>query len=204
MAFKFALLPSPSNLFIISGANHWREMGVISAFPAFSSGLSAKLINDSLKHFCAIPQNITFLGLYVQTMDELGGENVLSAVRSISDYCVDIFSFDLYVGDCMIHLVRPPTILSLCPLATSIDDLTQKNPEALASVLSSFTGRLRELGIEFWERPWKDNQPAYFFQDQKLKLCNVWSEECPSLAYISFPDHSQATRQIGLGWNIEE
>ena len=179
-------------------------MGVISAFPAFSSGLSAELINDSLKHFYEIPQNIPFFCLYVQTMDELGDENVLSVVRSISDHFVNIFSFELYVGDCMVHLVRQPSILSLCPLEASIDDLAQKNPEALASALSSFTGRLRELGIEFWERPSKDNQPAYSFQDQKLKLCNVWSEECPSLAYINFPDHSQASRQIGLGWNTEE
>ena len=179
-------------------------MSVISAFPAFSCGLSAELINGSLKHFYEIPQNIPFFGLYVQTMDELGDENVLSVVRSISDHFVNIFSFELYVGDCMVHLVRQPIILSLCLLAASIDDLAQKNPEALASVLSSFTGKLRELGIEFWQRPSKYNQLAYSFRDQKLKLCKVWSEECPSLAYINFPDHTQASRQIGLGWNTEE
>ena len=101
-------------------------MDVISAFPALSPGLSAKLINDSLKYFDAFPETIILLGLYVQTMDELGDENVLSVIRSISDQFVNIFSFELCVGDCMIHRVRPSTVLSLCLLAASIDDLAQK------------------------------------------------------------------------------
>ena len=133
-------------------------MDVISAFPAFSSGLSAELINDSLKHFYEIPQNIPFFCLYVQTMDELGDENVLSVIRSISDQFVNIFSFELCVGDCMIHRVRPSTVLSLCLLAASIDDLAQKNSKALASVLSCFTEELQQLVIQFWEWPSKDNQ----------------------------------------------
>ena len=61
----------PPTLFIISGASYWKDMDVISAFPAFSPGLSAKLINDSLKYFDAFPETIILLGLYVQTMDEL-------------------------------------------------------------------------------------------------------------------------------------
>ncbi|EDR03482.1 uncharacterized protein LACBIDRAFT_307218 [Laccaria bicolor S238N-H82] len=156
----------PPTLFILSGVT---EDG-ISAFPAFSPGWSAKLIDDSLKHFYAIPQkDVTMIALYVQTMDEFDDKNVLSAVRSISDHFVNIFHLDVYVGDCMIHL----------------------NPEALASVLSNFTRKLQELAIVFWEEPSNDNRPvAYFFRDQKLKLCKVWSEECPSLAYINFPDHS--------------
>ena len=61
----------PPTLFIISGASYWKDMDVISAFPAFSPGLSAKLIDDSLKYFDAFPETIILLGLYVQTMDEL-------------------------------------------------------------------------------------------------------------------------------------
>ena len=98
-------------------------MDVISAFPAFSPRWSAKLINHSLEHFYAIPQNITIFALYVQTMDELDDENVLSVVRSISARFVNIFSFDVHVGDCMIHLVRTPCTLSLRVLAASIDDI---------------------------------------------------------------------------------
>ena len=179
-------------------------MNVIHAFLTFSPGWSAKLVADSLKYFYAIPHGIKEFGLYVQTMDELDDENLLSVTRLISDHFAKIHTLLFSVGDSMIHLVRPPSILSLCLLSVPIDDLAQKNPKALASVLSSFTGRLQELGIEFWEWPLKDNQLAYSFQDQKLKLCKVWSEECPSLAYISFPDHSQASRQIGLGWNMEK
>ena len=53
-------------------------MNVISAFLTFSPLWSAKLINDSLKHIYEIPLNITKFGLYVQTMDELDDENILS------------------------------------------------------------------------------------------------------------------------------
>lgn len=153
-------------------------MNVISAFLTFSPQWSAKLINDSLERFYEIPRNITKLGLYVQTMDELDDRNVLSVIRSISDHFVNIDSLDLFVGDCMIHL----------------------NPEALASVLSCLTGEFQQLEIQFWERPSnrKDNPLAYSFHYQKLKLCKIWSERCPSLAYIGFPDYTG--REIDLGW----
>jgi hypothetical protein len=85
-------------------------MDTISAFLTFSPGWSAKLINDSLKRFYAIPRNIAKFGLYVQTMDELDDENILSVIRSISDHFVKIYSLNLFVGDCMIHLVRPPSL----------------------------------------------------------------------------------------------
>ncbi|EDR03481.1 uncharacterized protein LACBIDRAFT_331500 [Laccaria bicolor S238N-H82] len=176
-----------------------QEMNVISAFLTFSPQWSAKLINDSLERFYEIPRNITKLGLYVQTMDELDDRNVLSVIRSISDHFVNIDSLDLFVGDCMIHLVRLPSILSPL-LAASIDDFAQKNPEALASVLSCLTGEFQQLEIQFWERPSnrKDNPLAYSFHYQKLKLCKIWSERCPSLAYIGFPDYTG--REIDLGW----
>jgi len=155
---------------------------MIFAFLTFSPGWSAKLVNYSLKYIYAIPHNITMFGLYVQTMDELDDENILSVIRSILDHFVNIDFFDLNVGDPMIHLVRP-----FITMAPSINDLAQKNPEPLASVLSCFT-RLRELNIQFWELPWKDNQLAYSFEHRKSKLCKVWSERCPSLALITFPD----------------
>ena len=179
-------------------------MNVISTFLTFSPRWSAKLINDSLKRFYEISLNITKFGLYVQTMGKLDDENILSVIRSISDYFISICSLDLFVGDCMIHLVRPPTILSLCLLAALIDDLAQKNSRALAPVLSCLTEKLQHLDIQFWERPLnlKDNQLAYAFKYQKLNLCKVWSERCPSLAYIGFPDYT--SRHIDLGWNTEE
>jgi len=141
-------------------------------------------------------------GLYVQTMDELDDENILLVIRSISEQFVNIHELWLFVGDCMIHLVRPPSILSLCLLAALIDDLAQKNPEALASVLSCFTEELQELFIPFWEQPLKYNQLIHLYKYQKLKLCKVWSEQCPSLATISFPDID--ARQIDLGWDSED
>jgi len=76
------------------------------------------------------------------------------------------------------------------------------NPEALASVLSCFTEELQQLDIQFWERLSRDNQLIYSFQSQKLKLCKGWSERCPSLAYIGFPDYTG--RHIDLGWKMEE
>lgn len=168
----------PPTFFILT--REGREMDAISAFLTFSPEWSSKLINDSLKRFYAIPQNITNFALYVQTMDELDDENILSVIRSISDHFVNIHYLVLYVGDCMIHL----------------------NPEALASVLSCLTEELRVLYIQFWERPSKDCQLAHSYKYQKSKLCKVWSKRCPSLTDISFPDFSD--RGIELGWNTEE
>jgi len=135
-------------------------------------------------------------GLYVETMDELDDENILSIIRSISDHFANIDTLDLIVGDCMIRLVRP-----FVTLAASIDDLAQKNPEALASALSCFT-ELGELDVQFWEQPSKDKQLAYFFQYQKLKLCKAWSGRCPSLAYIIFPDYDGRSKD--LRWKMSE
>ncbi|KIJ97768.1 hypothetical protein K443DRAFT_105114 [Laccaria amethystina LaAM-08-1] len=170
---------NPPTFFILSRED--QEINIISVFLTFSPGWSAELINDSLGRFYAIPQNITMFGLYVQTMDELDDEDILSIIRSISDHFLNIYTLLLFVGDCMIHL----------------------NPEALASALSFLT-TVRDLYIEFWEKPSKDNQLAYFFDYQKLKLCKIWSEECqhPSLGYIGFPDSTY--RRIDLGWHSEE
>ena len=88
-------------------------MNVIHAFLTFSPGWSAKLVGDSLKYFYATPQGIKEFGLYVQTMDELDDENILSVIRSISDHFPKIHTLLFSVRDSMIHLVRPPGILSL-------------------------------------------------------------------------------------------
>jgi hypothetical protein len=88
-------------------------MNVIHAFLTFSPGWSAKLVQDSLKHFYAIPQGIKVFGLFVQTMDELDDENMLSVIRTISDHFAKIHTLLFSVGDSIIHLVRPPSILSL-------------------------------------------------------------------------------------------
>jgi len=164
---------------------------LISAFLTFSPGWSAKLVNDSLKCFYAIPQKITKFGLYVETMDELDDKNILLVIRSISDHFANIDTLDLIVGDCMVHRVRP-----FVTPAASIDDLVQKNPKALASALSCFT-ELRELDVRFWEQPSKDKQLAYFFQYHKLKLCEAWSGRCPSLAYILLPDYDGRSKDLG-------
>jgi len=140
--------------------------------------------------------------LYVQTMDELDDENILSVIRSIPDHFVNIFALWLYVGDCTIHLVRPPSILSLCLLTASIDDIAIKKPEALASVLSCFTEELQELVFRFWKWPSSDDKLAHLYRSQTLKLCKVWSEQCPSLAWIRFPDND--CRHIDLGWDSED
>ena len=51
--------------------------------------------------------------LYVKTMDELNDENILSVIRSISIHFVNIYSLNLYLRHCKIHLVRPLSIVTL-------------------------------------------------------------------------------------------
>jgi len=103
---------NPPTFFIFSPDGQ-KKMDRISAFLTFSPGWSAKLICYSLKRFYTMPDNVNKFGLYVQTMDELDDENILSVIRSISDHFPYICTLTLFVGDCMIHLVRPPSILSL-------------------------------------------------------------------------------------------
>ena len=142
---------SPPTFFILSPED--QEMNVIHAFLTFSPGWSAKLVADSLKYFYAIPHGIKEFGLYVQNMDELDDENLLSVTRLISDHFAKIHTLLFSVGDSMIHLVRPPVFCHSACCQCQLMTLPKRIPKLLPQYSQALQEDFKNWVLNFGNGP---------------------------------------------------